>query len=56
MLDEQSSIGEACKIHEEAEVKESVLADEVIKANFDLLHADLTEEILDKLFEIKNNL
>lgn len=30
--------------------------EEVIKANFDLFHAELTDEVLEKLFEIKSNL
>lgn len=42
MLDEKSTIGQECKIHEEAEVKESVLADEVVVAKgTSVLHTEL---------------
>ncbi len=47
MLDEQSTIGEACKIHEEAEVRESILADEVVVAKgTTLLHTELGKKVM----------
>ena len=47
MLDEQSTVGQACKIHEEAEVTESVLADEVVVAKgTTVLHTELGKKVM----------